>query len=163
MPMTPKQLLEQLDELDIPYELHCHAPLHSVAESRQLRGQISGGHCKNLFLKDKKGQLWLVVCCEDADINMKTLNIKIGSARLSFGRPELLFEILGVTPGSVTPYALINDGEKRVKVILDQKMMRHERLNFHPLSNEQTITTASDDLLVFIKHCGHEPRILELE
>jgi len=161
--MSPKQLLEQLDELDIPYELHCHPPLYSVEESRKLRGQIRGGHCKNLFLKDKKGQLWLVVCREDAAIDMKTLNVKIGSARLSFGRPELLFDILGVTPGSVTPYALINDGDKQVNLILDQKMMRHEKLNFHPLTNEQTITTTSDDLMVFIKHCGHDPRVLELE
>ncbi len=163
MALTPQQLFEELDRLDISYDLHCHPPLGTVEESQQLRGEISGGHCKNLFLKDKKGKLWLVVCLEGARIDMKTLNRKIGSARLSFGRPELLYEVLGVTPGSVTPFALINDGDACVNVILDEKMMAHEKLNFHPLTNEQTITTASTDLLVFIKACGHEPCIVDIE
>lgn len=163
MPLTPEQLLAELGKLNIEYELYRHPPLHTVEESRQMRGEISGGHCKNLFLKDKKGKLWLVVCLEDAVINMKTLNTKIGSARLSFGKPELLLEILGVTPGAVTPFALINDGETRVNVILDQKMMAHEKLNYHPLTNRQTITITSKNLLVFIKACGHEPRTLDLD
>jgi len=163
MPKTPKQLLEELDRLHIAYEIHRHPPLHTVEESQALRGKISGGHCKNLFLKDKKGKLWLVVCLEDAQINMKTLNGKIGSARLSFGRPELLFEILGVTPGSVSPFALINDSETRVNVILDQKMMAYEKLNYHPLTNEQTITILSENLPVFIKACGHQPLIVDMD
>ncbi len=162
MPKTPKQLFEELDRLQISYEIHSHPPLHTVEESQALRGEISGGHCKNLFLKDKKGELWLVVCLEDAQINMKTLNGKIGSARLSFGRPELLFEILGVTPGSVSPFALINDGEIRVNVILDQKMMAHDKLNYHPLTNEQTLTIQSENLSVFIKACGHHPLIVDI-
>jgi Ala-tRNA(Pro) deacylase len=162
MPKTPKQLLEELDRLHITYEIHSHPPLHTVEESQELRGKISGGHCKNLFLKDKKGELWLVVCLEDAQINMKTLNGKIGSARLSFGRPELLFEILGVTPGSVTPFALINDSKTRVNVILDQKMMAFETLNYHPLTNEQTLTIHSENLAVFINACGHQPHIVDI-
>ncbi len=162
MPITPQQLLEQLDRLNIPYELHRHPPLHTVEESRQLRGNMDGGHCKNLFLKDKKGKLWLLVCLEDAAVNMKTLDKKIGSARLSFGRPELLLDVLGVTPGSVTPFALVNDSEARVNVVLDKSMMAHEKLNYHPLTNEQTITITSKDLLVFIKTCGHETHIVDI-
>ena len=161
--MTPQQLIEKLKKLNIPYVLYDHPPLHTVEESRQLRGKISGGHCKNLFLKDKKGKLWLIVCLEDTQINMKTLDKKIGSARLSFGKPELLLQVLGVTPGSVTPFALINDAADCVTIILEQKMMIWEQLNFHPLTNEQTITIKSDDLLDFIKACGHKPHILDLE
>lgn len=162
MPLTPQLLLEALDTLNISYELHSHAPLHTVEESRQLRGKISGGHCKNLFLKDKKGVLWLVVCLEDVQVDMKTLNSKIGSARLSFGKPELMLEVLGVTPGSVTPLALINDESVRVNIILDAKMMAHEKLNYHPLTNEQTVTISSENLLVFIKSCGHRVQIVDI-
>ena len=162
MPITPEQLLKQLETLNIPYKLHNHPPLHTVEQSQQTRGQISGGHCKNLFLKDKKGALWLIVSLEDAQINLKTLHAKIGSARLSFGKPELLLEILGVTPGSVTPFSLINDTETRVNVILDENMMAHETLNYHPLTNEQTITIAATDLLNFISNCGHTHTTLDL-
>jgi len=162
MPVTPQQLLTELENLNIHYDSHFHPPLHTVEESQALRGKITGGHCKNLFLKDKKGELWLIVCLEDALIDMKTLNTKIGSARLSFGRPELLREILGVTPGSVTPFALINDSKTRVNVILDSEMMACEKLNYHPLSNEQTVTIRKEDLLVFIKSCGHKPRIVDI-
>ena len=162
MPITPQQLFKQLEKLNIAYNSYDHPPLHTVEESRELRGKISGGHCKNLFLKDKKGQLWLLVCLEDAQVNMKTLNSKIGSARLSFGKPELLLEVLGVTPGSVTPFSLINDRELRVNVILDEKMMAFEELNYHPLTNDQTITISRENLLVFIKACGHEPRIVDI-
>ncbi len=163
MPVTPQQLFKQLEKLNIPYNSYDHPPLHTVEESRELRGKICGGHCKNLFLKDKKGQLWLLVCLEDAQVNMKTLNSKIGSARLSFGKPELLLEVLGVTPGSVTPFSLINDRELRVNVILDQKMMAFDKLNYHPLTNEQTITISRENLLVFIRACGHDPRIVDID
>lgn len=162
MPTTPEQLLKKLSSLNISYDLHTHPPLHTVEESRQLRGKISGGHCKNLFLKDKKGKLWLLVCLEDAQIDMKTLNKKIASARLSFGRPELLMQVLGVTPGSVTPFALINDTDMQVTVILDHAMMTHKTLNYHPLTNRQTITITSKDLLGFIKSCGHDPLIVDI-
>lgn len=162
MPITPEQLLKKLETLDIPYKSHNHPPLHTVEQSQQFRGQISGGHCKNLFLKDKKGALWLIIALEEAQINLKTLHAKIGSARLSFGKPELMLEILGVTPGSVTPFSLINDTDRRVTVILDENMMAQDMLNYHPLTNEQTITITAKDLLNFISSCGHTPRTLDL-
>lgn len=152
-------LLSRLESLGIPSTTTDHPPLHSVADSQALRGDIPGGHCKNLFLKDKKQVLWLVVTLEDTAIDLKTLPKKIGAARLSFGKPELLGEVLGVVPGSVTPFALINDTEKRVNVILDADMMALDLLNYHPLSNDATTSISSADLLRFIEDCGHSPRI----
>jgi Ala-tRNA(Pro) deacylase len=137
-----------------------HPPVFTVEEAKALRGEIPGGHCKNLFLKDKKDQVWLVVCLEEADVDLKGLPARIGAARLSFGRPELLRDVLKVEPGSVTPFALINDRGCRANVILDQAMMRHELLNFHPLVNSATTTIRSADLLKFIRACGHHPKIV---
>jgi Ala-tRNA(Pro) deacylase len=137
-----------------------HPPLFTVEESQALRGKIDGGHTKNLFLKDKKDQVFLVVAEEDAVIDMKTLHKRIDSARLSFGKPELLAELLGVVPGSVTPFGVINDIAGRVTVILDSALLRHERLNFHPLENTATTTIVREDFLAFLRHTGHEPKIL---
>jgi len=155
-------LFHRLAELDIPVTTTEHAPVFTVEEAQALRGAIPGGHCKNLFLKDKKGTLWLVVALEDAQIDLKSLHHKIGAARLSFGSAELLQQVLGVTPGSVTPFALINDRSNQVRVILDAQMMEHELLNYHPLLNDATTTIASKDLLRFIQACGHEPQVVEI-
>jgi Ala-tRNA(Pro) deacylase len=163
MSTTPDQLLQYLDELGITSQMTQHAPVFTVEEARALRGEIPGGHCKNLFLKDKKGQLWLVVCLEDASINLKALPEKIGAARISFGKAELLAEILGVEPGSVTPFALINDKRQVVNVVLDAKMMEHDLVSYHPLVNTATVTLAPADLLKFISACGHEPQIMILD
>jgi len=159
-PATRDQLLERLRTLAIDVNTVDHPPLFTVEESRSLRGEIPGVHSKNLFLKCKKGALWLVVAQESATINLKRLHATIGSGRLSFGKPDLLLEVLGVPPGSVTPFALINDTDLRVSVILDADMMAHELLNFHPLVNNATTAIARDDLLKFIADCGHEPAIL---
>ena len=159
-PATRDELLETLNTLGIGVKTVEHAPLFTVEESQNLRGDIPGVHSKNLFLKCKKGQLWLVVARESAVINLKRLHTIIGSGRLSFGKPELLLEVLGVPPGSVTPFALINDTELRVSVVLDADMMTHDLLNFHPLVNNATTAIARDDLLKFIANCGHEPAIL---
>ena len=162
MPASRDDLFAFLDSLAITTTTVEHPPLHTVEESRVLRGEIPGGHCKSLFLKDRKGALWLVVALEDARVDLNRLAKLLGAARLSFGRPELLDEVLGVTPGSVTPFALINDRDGRVGVVLDQAMMAHDPLNYHPLTNEATTTIARDDLLRFIRACGHVPRILAL-
>ncbi len=162
MPATRNELFTRLENLGIETETRDHAPVFTVEEARALRGQIPGGHCKNLFLKDKKGVLWLIVALEDAQIDMKTLPQKIGAARLSFGKPDLLMEVLGVEPGSVTPFALINDRETRVNVILDAAMMRHDLVSYHPLENTATTTLPPAQLERFIRACGHEPRTVEL-
>jgi Ala-tRNA(Pro) deacylase len=159
-PATRDDVLKRLEALGIASRTVDHPPLFTVEESRALRGEIPGAHTKNLFLKCKKGTLWLVVALEDAGIDLKRLHGKIGSGRLSFGRAELLMEVLGVPPGSVTPFSLMNDAERRVNVVLDAAMMRCKVLNFHPLVNTATTTIARDDLLAFIRACGHEPRIL---
>ena len=158
MPASRADLLAYLDRLGIATVTFDHPPLFTVEQSRALRGAIPGGHTKNLFLKDKKDAVFLVVAEEDAEIDMKRLHDRIGSARLSFGRPQLLAELLGVTPGAVTPFGVVNDRSGRVAVILDEPLMRHERLNFHPLDNSATTTIGRDDLLTFLKATGHEPR-----
>ena len=162
MAATRAQLLERLDALGIETKTVEHPALFTVEQSQALRGQIPGAHTKNLFLKCKKGTIWLIVALEDADINLKTVHKTIGSGRLSFGRAELLEETLGVLPGSVTPFSLINDTEQRVSVVLDASMMEHEVLNFHPLENTATTTISSDGLLTFVRDCGHEPKILDV-
>ncbi|WP_374446804.1 prolyl-tRNA synthetase associated domain-containing protein [Stella sp.] len=159
---TPERLMARLAELGIPTRTVEHPPLYTVEESRRLRGDLPGGHCKNLFLKDRKDQLWLVVTLEDRAIDMKGLSDRIGSARLSFGRPELLVEVLGITPGAVTPFALINDPGQRVSVVLDREMMGFDPLNYHPLTNRATTAIAPADLLRFIAACGHRPAIVDL-
>ena len=134
--------------------------MFTVEDAKQVHHNIPGGHCKNLFCKDEKGVLWLIVALEDARIDLKAAKDKIGSKRLTFGKPELLKEILGVEPGSVTPFGLINDKAALVNVILDAAMMRHVDLNFHPLKNDATTTISSANLKSFITATDHNPRIV---
>lgn len=160
MPFCRQDLLDRLAELGIKTRTIDHEPVFTVAESTKLERDIEGGHTKNLFLKCKKGNLYLLVALNDARIDLKSLHNKLGSGRLSFGSADLLVEVLGIAPGSVTPFALINDTRRRVNVVLDEAMLRHDLLNYHPLSNDATTSIARDDLLRFIRACGHEPRIL---
>ena len=125
-----------------------------------MRGQIAGGHTKNLFLKDKRGALYLVTALEDADIDLKSLHRRLGaSGRLSFGSAEQMRATLGVDPGSVTPFGVLNDTERRVAVVLDAAMMAQQTLNFHPLTNTMTTSIGRDDLLRFLAATGHTARI----
>ena len=160
MPATRQDLFARLEELGIASSTLEHEAVFTVAESSRLERELPGGHTKNLFLKDKKDKLYLVVALGSAHIDLKTLHKQLGSDRLSFGKPALLMEVLGVPAGSVTPFALINDKSCRVTVILDADMMRHERLNYHPLENTATTNIAREDLVSFIRACGHEPRIV---
>ncbi len=160
LPATRQDLLARLAELGIATTTLEHEAVFTVAESSRLERELPGGHTKNLFLKDKKDRLYLVVALGHAHIDLKGLHKTLGSDRLSFGKPELLMQVLGVPAGSVTPFALVNDKAGRVTVILDADMMRHERLNFHPLENTATTNIAREDLLRFIRACGHAPRIM---
>jgi Ala-tRNA(Pro) deacylase len=160
VPSTRQGLFARLAELGIESRTVEHDAVFTVAESSKLERELPGGHTKNLFLKDKKGALFLVVALGRANIDLKTLHRRLGCDRLSFGKPELLMDVLGVRAGSVAPFALINDKARRVTVILDADMMRHERLNYHPLENTATTNIAREDLLRFIRACGHEPRIV---
>jgi Ala-tRNA(Pro) deacylase len=161
MPATPDELFAYLDRLGIAHTTVTHAAAFTVEEARALRGRVAGAHTKNLFLKDKKGALFLVVALEEAAIELKSLHRRLGaSGRFSFGSAELLRATLGVEPGTVTPFAVLNDTDAKVSVVLDAVMMRHEILNYHPLRNTMTTTIARDDLVAFLAATGHPPRIL---
>ena len=161
-PLSPEQLFQHLDRLGIAHRTYTHLPVFTVAEAVALRGQLPGGHCKSLFLKDKKGGLWLLVALEERPVDLKRLAAQLSAPRFSFGNPDLLYEVLGVRPGSVTPFALANDREHRVRVVLDRGMLECDPLNYHPLENDRTTAIAPADLLRFIAACGHTPIILEL-
>ncbi len=161
LPTSPEQLLARLGALGVATVTHSHPPLFTVEESKALRGAMPGGHCKNLFLKDKKDQHWLVVALEDAPVVLNSFDKVIGSARLSFASAERLWRVLGVRPGSVTPFALINDTAHHVTVVLQKAMLDHDVLNYHPLMNDRTTAIRPQDLLAFIESCGHQPRIVD--
>ncbi|MEC7490750.1 MAG: prolyl-tRNA synthetase associated domain-containing protein [Pseudomonadota bacterium] len=160
---TPDDLFGRLDELGIKTQTHTHPPVFSVGESRTLRGTIPGQHCKTLFFKDKKGALWLCVVEEHRRMNMRVLSDLMGSARLSFARPERVQRHLGVEPGAVTPFALINDQSAKINVTLDIEVMAADMVNFHPLVNDRTTTISPQDLIRFIEACGHKPALLNFD
>lgn len=155
MPKTPEQLLDFLAELGIATRTFEHPPVYTVEESKALRGKIAGAHCKSLFLKDKRDHLYLVVCLEHRRLDLKRLEPLIGAARLSFGKAELLMERLGVIPGSVTPFGLINDAAHLVQVVLDREMMAIDPLNYHPLHNAATTQISPADFRRFLAATGH--------
>jgi len=135
--------------------------LFTVEQSRELRGTIPGAHTKNLFLKDKKGALFLVTALEDAVIELKSLHRRLdASGRFSFGSADLMRATLGIEPGAVTPFAAMNDSDHRVSVVLDAALMCHATVNCHPLVNTMTTSMAGADLLRFLEATGHPPRIV---
>ena len=163
-PVGRDALLAYLDQCGFQTETKDHAPLFTVEDSQKLRGEIEGGHTKNLFLKDKKGNYFLLTAEEDSVVNLKTLHKLLGgSSKFSFGKPEALEELLGVVPGAVTALGVINDRENKVKFAIDQRLMRHDIINCHPLTNDATTTLGRDDLIVFAKNCGHDPLIVDLD
>jgi Ala-tRNA(Pro) deacylase len=160
MPATPEALFAYLDSLGIPHRTVTHAPVFTVEEARAVQGRVPGIHSKNLFLRDKKGSFYLVVAAEDAAIELKSLHRLLGaSGRFSFGSAEQMRLNLGVEPGSVTPFAVINDKAGLVTVVLDAAMMANEVLNFHPLTNTGTTTISREGLLTFLDSTGHRARI----
>mgnify|MGYP001166685140 FL=1 len=165
LPTTEDILLARLDALGIEHTTYRHPPLFTVEESQNARDalpEMPGGHCKNLFLKDKKGAFWLFVTLEEKRVNMNVLQKALGAARLSFGKPELMVEYLGIEPGSVTPFAAINETSRVVQFVLDEEMLAHKTLNYHPLHNAATTTIKSADLLRFLEDCGHQARIVAI-
>ncbi|MFO1112860.1 MAG: YbaK/EbsC family protein [Rhodospirillales bacterium] len=161
-PATEAELFARLQQLGLPVATHRHPPVFTVAEARMLRGALPGQHTKNLFLKDKKGVLWLVVADEERAVDLKALRHRIGAAPLSFASAEVLRARLGVEPGSVTPFALINDAQAAVRVVLDAGIMAADILGFHPLANTATTAISPDGLIAFIRSCGHEPLLVAL-
>lgn len=161
-PLTPDALFARLDELEIAHRTYAHPPVFTVDEAKALRGELPGGHCKSLFLKDKKDGLWLVVALEECRVDLKRLADALGAPRFSFGSAELLHEVLGVRPGSVTPFAAINDDARRVTVVLQRAMLAHDPLNYHPLENDRTTAIAPGDLVRFLEACGHRPLVADV-
>jgi Ala-tRNA(Pro) deacylase len=160
MPASPDELFAYLDRLGIAHTTVTHPPLFTVQQSQTLRGQIPGCHTKNLFLKDKKGALFLLTAPEDAVIELKSLHTRLGaSGRFSFGSAELMRETLGVDPGAVTLFGVLNDMNRRVAVVLDSSLLSHAVINCHPLVNTMTTSLAREGLLAFLQATGHPPRI----
>lgn len=161
-PAHPGDLFAKLDALHIETETIEHAPVFTVAESKELRGELTGGHTKNLFMRNKKGRMWLVTCLEDREVDLKRLGEALASGRLSFGSADRLMRFLGVIPGAVTPFAALNDTGGQVQVALDRRMLNDfEVLNFHPLDNAMTTAIAPADLTRFLDAIGHPPLFLD--
>jgi Ala-tRNA(Pro) deacylase len=162
MPVSRQELFARLDDLGIRTTTVDHDAVFTVAESSEIERKIPGAHTKNLFLKDERGAIFLVVAIATTRVDLKALSKTLAAGRFSFGAPELLNEVLGVQPGSVTAFAVINDMSRRVNVVLDAELVNFETINCHPLENTATTNIAREDLMRFIRACGHEPRIVML-
>ncbi|NEX94373.1 prolyl-tRNA synthetase associated domain-containing protein [Caulobacter sp. 17J65-9] len=150
-----------LERIGVTHATHDHPAVFRVEEGLELKASMPGAHTKNLFLKDKKQQIWLVSARQDTTVDLKRLPYVIGSDRLSFGREELLWEVLGVRPGSVTAFALLNDREKRVRFVVDQRLIDAELVNFHPMTNTATTAVTPKDFLAFLAAIGVEPIVVD--
>lgn len=160
--LTRADLFARLSQLGIETTTVEHEAVFTVSESEALHDRIPGAHTKNLFLKDAKGRLFLLIAEAHAEIELKTLHKRIGCARLSFGKPDLLMEKLGVTPGSVTALALVNDASGDVTALIDETLLAAEIINCHPLENTATTAIGRDDLLAFLNACQHKPQPISL-
>jgi Ala-tRNA(Pro) deacylase len=158
---TPEALFAFLDRLGIEHTTIAHPPIFTVQDGREWHDRIPGLHCKNLFLKDRAGKIWLVVMPGDKRADLNRLEKRVHAARLSFGKPDLLLQVLGLTPGSVTPFGLMNDRERRVSVVVDEDLPKSGWVNFHPLHNAASTTLRSADLLRFIRALGYDPIIVD--
>ena len=159
--LDPQQLFARLDQLGIAHRTVEHPPVFTVEEAKALRGNLPGHHIKNLFLRNKKEEMWLVVALEDRAIDLKRLGDVLGAGRLSFGSADRLKRTLGVEPGSVTPLSLANDEARAVQLVLDRGMADGGPVNAHPLVNTMTTALAPADLLRFFAATGHTPRWLD--
>jgi Ala-tRNA(Pro) deacylase len=162
IPTSPQQLLARLDALGIAHRNHEHAAVFTVEEAKALRGELAGGHIKNLFLRNKKEEMWLVVAEEDKRIDLKALGDRLGAGKLSFGSPDRLLRYLGVLPGAVTPFGIINDKDRKVRVVLDRDLLGFNPVNAHPLVNTMTTALAPQDLVRFLAAEGHDPLVIDL-
>jgi Ala-tRNA(Pro) deacylase len=162
-PARPEDLFARLDALGVAHRTYKHQPVFTVAESAGIKQQMPGGHTKNLFLKDKKGGLYLLCALAETKIDLNAAGKAIGAGRPSFGGPDLLMDALGVAPGSVTVFALINDPLNRVQVALDAALLDHDPVNFHPLRNDATTAVSPKGLLAFLHDTGHRPLYLRFD
>ena len=162
-PATPEALFQMLSELELHHETIRHPAVFTVAEAQADRFGTTGGFTKNLFLRSKKGRMWLVVCDENRRLDLKAVARNLETGRLSFGSPGRLMQYLGVAPGAVTPFAAINDRQGCVQLVMDRSLLQLSELNFHPLDNTMTTRIATRDLLRFLEHANHAPQFIDLE
>ncbi len=161
--LSPAEMLALLGRLGIAFKNHEHEAVFTVEESRHVKEAIPGAHTKNLFVKDKKDNYFLIVAEGSAQIHMNSVHTLIGAkSRLSFANAERLMEYLGVMPGSVTAFAAVNDTGNNVTVVIDQALLDSPLVNCHPLTNTMTTTISREDLLRFLKECGHAPLVVAL-
>ena len=160
LPTTPESLIGKLESLNVVFTSHHHPPLRTVEDSKVYRDNMPGMHVKNLYLRDKKKRNYLIVAEEDRVIDLKSLHAIIGSDRLSFGSADRLFDMLGVRPGAVSPFTLINDPEHQVSLSIDAELMMAERLYFHPLVNDMTLGVTPEGLSRFLAATGHQPQLI---
>jgi Ala-tRNA(Pro) deacylase len=154
LPATKQDLFAHFDRLGIGHTTISHRPIFTVEDGADVKVAMPGGHTKNLFLKDKDGALFLVCALGDTIVRLNHLHKTLGCARLSFGAPDLMLQTLGVTPGSVTLFALINDRDRQITLVLDEALLAADPINFHPLLNDATTAISKSDLLIFVQHWG---------
>ena len=161
MPASPDDLFAYLDQLGLSHETRWHEATFTVEEGRELKETMPGGHTKNLFMKDKDGVIVLISAHADSELKLNQLHKLIGTRRLSFASGELMEELLGVTPGSVTSFALMNDKDQKVRFIVDAALMAFDTLNFHPLVNTGTTAISRDDFRRFVEATGHDLTVVD--
>jgi len=162
LPTTPAGLLRRLDDIGVSHRTVAHPPVFTVEQAKQHRGELAGAHIKNLFLRNRKEEMWLVVLLEDTRVDLKRLGEVLGAGKLSFGSAERLLRALGVKPGSVTPFALINDHDRQVRLAVERRVLDLDPVNAHPLVNSLTTAVSPQGLLRFFAATRHEPKLLDL-
>ena len=161
-PATPDALLAYLEELGIAARTFSHPAVFTVEEAKALRGDLAGAHTKNLFVRDKKGRMWLVVSLEDRVVDLRAIAGALGHKRFSFGSPERLMRYLGVIAGAGTPFGVFNDRGGAVRVALDTGLRDFDEWNFHPLDNGMTTTLSGDEMVRFLESVDHEPTWIDI-
>ncbi len=162
LPTQPQAIMDRLADLGVAHTLYNHEAVFTVEESSKVCAAIPGVHCKNLFIRDKRENMYLIVCRHEARTDLKALAAVLGADKFSFGSPDRLWQYLGVRPGSVCPFSVINDTGGAVKVILDAIMMEGELVGYHPLVNTMTVTLPPQGLVRFLESCGHAPQVMTL-
>jgi Ala-tRNA(Pro) deacylase len=163
MAISSDDLLARLQSLGIDAKTSTHPPLMTVEDAKRLRGDLPGGHVKNLFLRDRRERFWLLTTLEDTRVDLKRMAQRLDAGRFSFANGDQLKALLGILPGAVSPLAVINDTERQVAMVLDEALLAHDPLNVHPLVNDRTTTIPTADLLRFLESCGHKPRLMRFD
>ena len=162
LPVNGAMVTDRLDRLGVEYTLYNHEPIYTVAEGEHLKASMPGAHCRNLFLRDKKKNCFLVVAANETEIDLKKLSDLLGAGRFSFGSPDRLWEYLKIRPGSVNPFTVINDPENKVMLYLDKVLMDADILNVHPMENDKTVGLTPAGLEKFLNDIGHQYSIIDL-